>query len=257
MSVSVNGPALNTSDFPVGGIIMWATSSAPTGWLLCQGQTIQKSAYPELVKVLTGSTTATSATVPDFRGYTPVGAGATQSISKVGRSLLSASGNTSSNLSTNISVPLIKHAHSMQFYKGGVGCPTIYPAGANIGNDTSDNINNVPAQYGKTNDQYFIDDYKGNPNIIGGPLFGSYNETQIDHYNLLSTGSRWFNPWNTQSQAFYNWYKGALNNKVAETYKATTESGTGTSSTVNVSFSNVSSVQPSIGINFIIKAKSV
>ena len=75
MSLSVNGVSSNSSGTPIGSIVMWPTSSIPAGWLICNGQTIQKSAYPELVEILSGSSSATSAGVPDMRGVSPVGAG--------------------------------------------------------------------------------------------------------------------------------------------------------------------------------------
>jgi microcystin-dependent protein len=44
--------------------MMWATATAPTGWLICDGQST--SAFPALAAVV-------GATVPDMRGYAPVG----------------------------------------------------------------------------------------------------------------------------------------------------------------------------------------
>ena len=75
MSVSVNAPVLTGSGVPIGSIVMWWSNSLPAGWLLCDGKTIQKSTYPELVKVIAGNDTATSAVLPDFRGVSPAGAG--------------------------------------------------------------------------------------------------------------------------------------------------------------------------------------
>ena len=75
MSVSVNGLALSSTDCPIGGIIAWPVNTIPSGWLQCMGQTIQAATYPELVKVLTGSDVATSATLPDYRGVYLAGAG--------------------------------------------------------------------------------------------------------------------------------------------------------------------------------------
>jgi microcystin-dependent protein len=56
---------LNTNT-PVGSMIMWATSTPPTGWLLCDGQST--SGYTALAAVV-------GANVPDLRGRIPMGAG--------------------------------------------------------------------------------------------------------------------------------------------------------------------------------------
>lgn len=53
-----------TTTNPVGHIVMWATATAPTGWLLCNGQST--ASYPALAAVV-------GATVPDLTGRVPVG----------------------------------------------------------------------------------------------------------------------------------------------------------------------------------------
>ena len=49
--------------------MMWPSSSAPTNWLICNGQSFSSSEYPDLYSVL-GTTF-----VPDFRGRMALGAG--------------------------------------------------------------------------------------------------------------------------------------------------------------------------------------
>ncbi|WP_261847829.1 tail fiber protein [Pectobacterium araliae] len=50
------------SDFPVGSPIPWPTATPPIGWLVCNGQAFNKSAYPSLAKAYpTGF-------LPDLRG---------------------------------------------------------------------------------------------------------------------------------------------------------------------------------------------
>jgi microcystin-dependent protein len=64
---------------PTGAIMMWYTSTAPAGWILCQGQST--SGYTALAAVI-------GATVPDLRTRVPVGKGdpgtAFQSIGSTG-----------------------------------------------------------------------------------------------------------------------------------------------------------------------------
>lgn len=54
---------------PIGTIQMWPTSSAPSGWLLCNGSSFSSGTYPDLASVLGGST------LPDFTGRFPLGSG--------------------------------------------------------------------------------------------------------------------------------------------------------------------------------------
>lgn len=128
MSVNVTGPALNISDCPIGGIIMWHTDSIPAGWLECVGQTVQSSAYPDLVRVLSGSDVAQSVTLPDMRGIIPAGVGycdargSSKNINgSTGLNIGEVVGNKSLSLSITpthtsnsgtITVPLPKHHHS-------------------------------------------------------------------------------------------------------------------------------------------------
>ena len=128
MSVNVTGPALNISDCPIGGIIIWHTDSIPAGWLECVGQTIQSSAYPDLVRVLSGSDIAQSVTLPDMRGIIPAGVGycsargtAKNINGSTGLNIGEVIGNKSLSLSITpshtsnsgtITVPLVKHSHT-------------------------------------------------------------------------------------------------------------------------------------------------
>ena len=64
---------------PAGSVIAWVASSAPTGWLLCQGQAISRTTYAALFAVCStdygagnGSSTFN---VPDLRGRTVTMAG--------------------------------------------------------------------------------------------------------------------------------------------------------------------------------------
>jgi microcystin-dependent protein len=72
---------LNTL-IPVGLILPYAINSAPSGWLLCNGQAVVRATYPALNALLSGSTYpygngdgTTTMNVPDLRGRIPVCAG--------------------------------------------------------------------------------------------------------------------------------------------------------------------------------------
>lgn len=66
---------------PIGEITIWATSSAPTGWLICDGSAISRSTYSGLFAVL-GTTYgvgdgSTTFNLPNLKGRVVVGRDAT------------------------------------------------------------------------------------------------------------------------------------------------------------------------------------
>ena len=70
--------AFVTEAIPVGVITPYAGSSAPSGWLLCFGQTVSRTTYATLFAVLsttynTGSEAGTDFRVPDLRGRAVAG----------------------------------------------------------------------------------------------------------------------------------------------------------------------------------------
>ena len=70
---------INNSN-PTGGLMMWPTATAPSGWLLCDGTAISRTTYAALFAVI--STTfgtgdgSTTFNLPDYRNRTPFGASA-------------------------------------------------------------------------------------------------------------------------------------------------------------------------------------
>ena len=65
--------------FPVGMVVPYAGASAPSGWLLCDGQAVSRTAYPALFQVI-GITYGygdgvNTFNVPDLRECSPVGVG--------------------------------------------------------------------------------------------------------------------------------------------------------------------------------------
>ena len=72
----------------VGEIKMWGVSSAPTGYLLCNGAAVSRTTYAALYAVY-GTTFgsgdgATTFNVPDFRDKMPIGAGTTYALASTG-----------------------------------------------------------------------------------------------------------------------------------------------------------------------------
>jgi microcystin-dependent protein len=66
---------------PVGAIIMWSSATAPTGWVLCDGSTLNSTSSPQysnLYSVISntyGGIDNTDFKVPDLKGRTVVGVG--------------------------------------------------------------------------------------------------------------------------------------------------------------------------------------
>lgn len=70
-----------TSPHLSGEIKVVAFSTAPAGWLLCQGQSVLRADYPDLFAAIGttyGSTSGTTFNLPDMRGRVPVGRDASQ-----------------------------------------------------------------------------------------------------------------------------------------------------------------------------------
>jgi microcystin-dependent protein len=66
---------------PVGGIMLYGGAAAPTGWLLCQGQSLVRTDYADLftaIGVVFGSADGTHFNLPDLRSRVPVGVGQLQ-----------------------------------------------------------------------------------------------------------------------------------------------------------------------------------
>lgn len=68
LAVAKNEILAQAGPVPIGMEATFPVNTIPSGWLVEDGRTITKVAYPELVKYLTGSDTAQTATLPDMRG---------------------------------------------------------------------------------------------------------------------------------------------------------------------------------------------
>jgi microcystin-dependent protein len=84
-SIPTNSPkgssfqGLQSSITPIGVIRLFAGSTAPNGWLICNGDAVSRSAYSDLFKIIgttygSGNSNSTF-TLPDMRGRCPIGVG--------------------------------------------------------------------------------------------------------------------------------------------------------------------------------------
>lgn len=71
---------------PAGSMIFWAGSSAPSGWLLCNGSSISTSTYPDLFNAIgyTYGGSGGNFNLPEVRGRTLVMKGTNGSIDALG-----------------------------------------------------------------------------------------------------------------------------------------------------------------------------
>lgn len=99
---------------PSGAITMWGTTSAPTGWLLCDGSAVSRSTYSDLFGVIgetygvgDGSTTFN---LPDLQGNVPVGYDS-------GQSEFDAMGETGGAKTHQLTeAELASHTHALSYY---------------------------------------------------------------------------------------------------------------------------------------------
>jgi microcystin-dependent protein len=67
-----------SASVPTGAIMPFAGSTAPSGYLICDGASVNRADYPALFSTIGttyGSASGTTFNVPDLRGRTPIGAG--------------------------------------------------------------------------------------------------------------------------------------------------------------------------------------
>lgn len=83
---AIDAPWLGPAVLPAGLILPYGGAAAPTGWLMCDGSEVLRATYAALDNVIgtaygaytngSGAAGTTHLRVPDFKGRTPVGAGA-------------------------------------------------------------------------------------------------------------------------------------------------------------------------------------
>lgn len=100
---------------PVGSVIAFAGSSAPSGWLLCDGSAVSRSTYAALFAIV-GTTYgagdgSTTFALPDLRGRTAIGAG--QGSGLTNRTLAGTVGSETHTLSTS---EMPSHTHNIVGY---------------------------------------------------------------------------------------------------------------------------------------------
>lgn len=93
---------------PVGAVMLWATNTSPTGWLICDGAQVSRTTYSNLYAVLGGASSpygqgngTTTFNVPNLQGRFPIGVNPTYT-------LASTSGSATYTLTSN-NLPVHNH----------------------------------------------------------------------------------------------------------------------------------------------------
>ena len=130
-SLYQNGVAY--SSLPPGFIMQYATSTPPSGWLLCDGSAISRSTYSALFAIINttyGSGNGTTTfNVPDLRGRVPVGYG--QGSGLTNRTMASTGGEETHTLTTS---EMPSHSHSINDPGHYHSYAYYYPVGTQVSN---------------------------------------------------------------------------------------------------------------------------
>ena len=110
-----------TDSTPVGMIVGFAGSTAPTGWLLCQGQAVSRTTYAKLFSVI-GTTFgsgdgSTTFNLPDARGRVLVGVGESSATGHTNHTLGQKGGEETHKLTVS-EMPSHNHTYNHCKYKG-------------------------------------------------------------------------------------------------------------------------------------------
>ena len=159
-----------------GEIKMWGVSSAPSGYLLCNGQAVSRTTYAALYAVY-GTTFgtgdgSTTFNVPDFSGKMPIGVNGTYALASTGGSATTTI--SSSNLPT--------HTHSFSATSGSMSANASHQHGL-IGSDDHYVADGGGARGGAASYPF---------SLGGSTNYGNYTTSQnIDHTHSVSgtTGS--------------------------------------------------------------------
>lgn len=226
-TVSPNSPkgsafqSVQPSVFPVGILQMFAGSTAPVGWLLCDGSNISRTTYASLFSVI-GTTYGvgdgnTTFTLPDCRGRVPMGTG--QGSGLTNRPL----GSTAGSENTTLAVAnLPSHTHGFT-PTGSLNTESSHTHGsANAGSHGHTSNNSLLMYVGAG----------GGANLSAGSTYQIYNlNATIQNNGDHSHGSTNSNTGHTHS------FTGN---------PGTTDGGSGTATAIT-------NMQPSLAVNFIIK----
>lgn len=129
----ISTSTLSSQFTPTGSITAYASTTAPSGWLLANGSSVLRETYPALFAVIGvsyGSVDGTHFTLPDLRGRNILMASTSANMAQIG-------GESSHILTVN---ELASHAHSLSSYYSPPGGTNVnYTTGGSMSSITSTN----------------------------------------------------------------------------------------------------------------------
>lgn len=125
-------PSLEAESAPIGAIQSYAGSTAPRGWLICDGSAILRTAYSELFEVI-GTTYgagdgSTTFNLPDLRGRTAIGSGLGTAEDAIERTLGQSGGSERVTLSVE---QMPAHTHEIREEYGNTASSSFPPNNTN------------------------------------------------------------------------------------------------------------------------------
>ena len=217
---------------PVGSLTMFAGAAAPSGWLFCNGAAVSRSTYADLFAVVgttygagNGSTTFN---LPDLRDRAPVGAGTTYSLNQKFGATADSFTIAAGNLPQHTHTIHHGHANDINFTQ------TDHTHGVTVTGGNHSHEPSNPAYNFVTQD----------PNGVNGAVQTTSGSNYA--YNQPTTG----NSGNLTLSGTADGAQANLSKTGGVTDNSTSSSGNGGFANTAIS---VDVVQPSIGINFIIK----
>lgn len=165
---------------PVGTVLTYAGSSPPTGYLLCQGQTLSTNTNPEysalysIIQNIYGGTDNTNFKLPDLQGRTAIGAGSGSGLTARN---LTDKGGEETHVLTESELPNHTHIFNDSYY---AESPTTIPSGANSvsipqakGSAAASDSDNVGWSIYKTTETAFTKTNSGFSTVNSSNLNGS------------------------------------------------------------------------------------
>ena len=110
---------------PTGGLMMWPTATAPSGWLMCNGQAVSRATFSALFALI-GTTFgagdgSTTFNLPDYRDRMPIGANTITAIAGTGGSKDAVVVSHTHTATSSVSDPGHSHGLAGTFNLEGVG----------------------------------------------------------------------------------------------------------------------------------------
>lgn len=158
MMLDGTGNFVSIPAMPTGGIVMFGGSSAPTGYLLCNGTAISRTTYATLFGII-GTTYgtgdgSTTFNVPNLKGKIPVGYNSAETEFNT----LGKTGGEKTHTLSSTEMP--SHTHSIQFCTGAGGTAntniTGVTAGGSLAATNTDDIQNTGGGGAHNNIQPYI-----------------------------------------------------------------------------------------------------